>query len=187
MPQTATVTQYLPLQPTAHAYPAWSIHFMTIPPWTLPPKFTSVGWARKRNVTSRSVPGIRCLRSSGRRPPGTGSHRPGQGQRSLAPRPHHVKARLARWFELLSSPREHLARIAVVASNLPPEHGAPARVLGFARFVLCACGQPRRRRHRRPIGGAEAHRGLTYRTGEFDRQRRRRAHRQCRDDGTYRG
>src|SRR5215468_1394556 len=31
---------------------------MTMPPCTLPPKFTSVGWARKQNFTSRSVPGI---------------------------------------------------------------------------------------------------------------------------------
>src|SRR5262249_40793957 len=31
---------------------------MTMPPWTLPPKLTSVGSVRKRNVTSRCWPAI---------------------------------------------------------------------------------------------------------------------------------
>src|SRR5918998_2776850 len=58
MPLTYTVTQYCPLHPTAQAYPAWSIHFMTAPPCTLPPKFTSVGSAKNRSVISRSLSGI---------------------------------------------------------------------------------------------------------------------------------
>ena len=33
---TYAVTQYRPLQPTAHAYPALSIHSRTRPPLTLP-------------------------------------------------------------------------------------------------------------------------------------------------------
>src|ERR671917_2905906 len=58
MPPTYTVTQYCPLHPTAQAYPAWSIHFITAPPCTLPPKFTSVGSAKNRSVISRSLAGI---------------------------------------------------------------------------------------------------------------------------------
>src|ERR687894_1739 len=58
MPLTYAVTQYCPLHPTAQAYPAWSIHFMTAPPCTLPPKFTSVGSAKNRSVISRSLSGI---------------------------------------------------------------------------------------------------------------------------------
>src|SRR5918998_2205710 len=58
MPPTYTVTQYCPLHPTAQAYPAWSIHFITAPPCTLPPKFTSVGSARNRSVISRSLSSI---------------------------------------------------------------------------------------------------------------------------------
>ena len=52
------MTQYCPLHPTAQAYPAWSIHFMTAPPCTLPPKFTSVGSAKNRSVISRSLSGM---------------------------------------------------------------------------------------------------------------------------------
>src|SRR5918998_1647692 len=58
MPLTYAVTQYCPLHPTAQAYPAWSIHFMTAPPCTLPPKFMSVGSARNRSVISHSLSGI---------------------------------------------------------------------------------------------------------------------------------
>ena len=51
----------VPLQPVAQAYAAWSIHFITMPPCTLPPKLTSVGSARKRRVTSRSGSSIHFL------------------------------------------------------------------------------------------------------------------------------
>src|ERR687894_2386691 len=58
MPLTYAVTQYCPLHPTAQAYPAWSIHFITAPPCTLPPKFTSVGSAKNRSVICRSLSSI---------------------------------------------------------------------------------------------------------------------------------
>src|ERR1700730_7262811 len=49
---TLTVTQYRPDHTAAHAYAVSSIHFINAPPWTLPPKLTEVGSARKRNVVS---------------------------------------------------------------------------------------------------------------------------------------
>src|ERR1700675_4154528 len=49
---TLTVTQYRPDHTAAHAYAVSSIHFINAPPWTLPPKLTEVGSARKRKVVS---------------------------------------------------------------------------------------------------------------------------------------
>src|SRR3954447_10121919 len=61
IPLTYMVTQYCPLQPAAQPYPAWSIHFMTAPPCTLPPKLTSVGSAKNLRVTSRSLRAMTTL------------------------------------------------------------------------------------------------------------------------------
>ena len=52
---TYAVTQYAPAQPTAHAYPALSIHSMTLPAATeRPPAAVSAGVARNRRVTRSS-------------------------------------------------------------------------------------------------------------------------------------
>jgi len=78
-PPTYTVTQYVPVQPAAQVYPTWSIHFITAPPCTLPPKFTSVGSARNRSVMPRGgVAGIRRGRPQCRsRSPSAFRPRPG--------------------------------------------------------------------------------------------------------------
>ena len=40
----------------AHAYDASSIQRMTVPPWALPPQFTTPGGTRKRSVVRGASP-----------------------------------------------------------------------------------------------------------------------------------